>query len=425
MQWSPLSQKALTAMAHSNGFINIYEGAVRSGKTLAASLRWIEHLGSSPHQEFLMTGKTADTLYRNVIGGEVGLIAILGQRNAKYKKSTQGGATFTIRVGPGEKTCYCLGANDERAEGHIRGMTIGGWYGDEITLYPETFVKQGLNRLSLKGAKAFWTMNPDSPYHYIKTEFIDLAAEKGFKAFHFNLDDNLSLEQEFKDNLRKSYTGLWYKRMVEGLWVMAEGVIYDMFDSTTMVVDILPRMVRYWVGMDYGTSNPAAFILAGLGEDNRFYVVDEFYYDSRVVGRQKSPKALSADYTAWIRSRGVIPTRVYLDPSAEGFLLTLWEDRVPNIASAENAVNMGLMLISSLMGQDHFRVHRRCRYTLKELTSYVWDPVAQKRGEDKPLKANDHCMDAVRYIVNSTRTTWMSLGIRLPSRTGGLERAIA
>jgi hypothetical protein len=82
-------------------------------------------------------------------------------------------------------------------------MTIGGWDADEITLHPESFVKQAINRMSLPNARAYWTTNPDSPFHFIKTEFIDQAPVKGFKTWHFNIDDNLSLTEQYKSNLKK------------------------------------------------------------------------------------------------------------------------------------------------------------------------------------------------------------------------------
>jgi len=40
-----------------------------------------------------------------------------------------------------------------------------------------------------------------------------------------------------------------------------------------------------------------------------------------------------------------------------------------------------------------------CEKTIEELGIYVWDPKASDRGEDAPLKDNDHCMDAMRYFV--------------------------
>ncbi len=48
----------------------------------------------------------------------------------------------------------------------------------------------------------------------------------------------------------------------------------------------------------------------------------------------------------------------------------------------------------------------QCHGIVSEMTEYTWDPKATEKGEDKPLKANDHSMDALRYVVTSTETNW-------------------
>lgn len=409
-EFKPFSPKQLDAMTNADAFINIFEGAVRSGKTIASIIAWCQFVQDSPHSEFLMSGNTTDTLYRNVIAD---IEKIYGKKRVKYNAGAKGGAqlVFTFR-GKGrkivKKVCYCRGASNERSENGIRGMTVGGWYADEITIHAQSFVKQALNRMSLSGARALWTTNPDSPHHYIKTEFIDKAAAKGYKVWSFILEDNLALPPEYVENIKNAYSGLWYKRMILGLWVLADGVIYDGFSEETMVVDELPRILKYWIGCDYGTSNPTVFILAGLGEDGRLYIIDEYYHSGTETGRQKSPKQYSADIRAFIEKHGIVNLyeNIFIDPSAEGFIVTLWQDGVKRIAQADNTVLRGIELVSNIIGLDKFRVHRRCKNVLKEMAAYSWDPKAQERGEDKPLKTSDHTLDSIRYIANGTRRIW-------------------
>jgi hypothetical protein len=35
------------------------------------------------------------------------------------------------------------------------------------------------------------------------------------------------------------------------------------------------------------------------------------------------------------------------------------------------------------------------------MPNYAWDPKAQKRGEEEPLKVDDHSPDTVRYAVKT------------------------
>ena len=92
---------------------------------------------------------------------------------------------------------------------------------------PEKFFKQLLNRLSIRGAKLYGTTNPDSPYHYLYAEYIadEVKLQKGMvRDYHFELDDNPNLPEDYKENIRNAYKGMWFKRMILGLWVLAEGI---------------------------------------------------------------------------------------------------------------------------------------------------------------------------------------------------------
>ena len=75
------------------------------------------------------------------------------------------------------RLCYLVGANDERAEGKIRGAEAAAALVDETTLLPENFFKMLLSRLSVPGAQFIATTNPESPYRWLKRDFIDRQAE--------------------------------------------------------------------------------------------------------------------------------------------------------------------------------------------------------------------------------------------------------
>ena len=161
---------------------------------------------------------------------------------------------------------YVVGANDERAEAkRIRGATFAGALVDEATIVPESFFRMLLSRLSVDGAKLFATTNPDSPYHWLKTQFIDREAELDLKVFKFNLEDNPSLSQNYIKALKSEYQGLWYRRFINGEWVLAEGSVYDFFDQKIHCRREPPSYAKYYVaGVDYGTANPFAAVLSGL-----------------------------------------------------------------------------------------------------------------------------------------------------------------
>lgn len=389
----------------------IADGSIRSGKTVAMIISFITwSLNTFSNENFILAGKSMGALKRNVLEP---MFKILNAKGLEYKYIRSENPHISI----GSNNYYLFGASNESAQDTLQGLTAAGAYADEAALMPESFINQMVGRCSVEGSKVWLNCNPEGPYHYIKMEFIDRAEEKRILHLHFTLSDNMSLSEAVKERYHRMFKGVFFQRYILGLWVMAEGVIYDSFDHTTMTVTELPPMRKYWVGVDYGTSNATTFILAGMGEDDRFYIIDEYYHSGAQSGQQKSPAQYSKDFQAWmdskVSSRGIPikPEYIFIDPSAEGFIITLWQDGVRGITQAENDVKTGIELLSSIISADRFRVHRRCQNVLKEISSYVWDPKAQQRGEDKPIKANDHTLDPIRYIANGTRRLWQRMWI--------------
>lgn len=396
MKLKPFSRKQLEVIGTANARFNILTGPVRSGKTLSSIVRWIEFMQSAPEGDLLMSGKTKHTIKRNVLND---LFTFIGEDNYSYNSSE--GVIHAFG-----RTIHIVGANDEKAEGRIRGMTIAGWYDDETTLKPESFIKQGMARMSVEGAKAFWTTNPDSPYHPLYTEYVTneaLISAGIVKTFTFEMDDNLSLSSEYKESLKKLYTGLWYKRMILGLWVIAEGSVYEMFDDKVHVVDddqLPPFFQKYFVGVDFGTSNATVFLLIGQHGD-KCYVLNEYYHDSRAADQhQKTVDQYSKDFQGFTFD---VPNlqRVYIDPSAAPLIVQFRKDGIHNIFQADNDVRDGISAVSTALSTGRLFIHKRCVNTIREFYAYTWDPKAQKRGEDKPMKQFDHAMDALRYPIYS------------------------
>ena len=154
-----LNPKQLDFLLNKDRRINLLTGSVRSGKTYVSLLKWAIFVGLMPESaEFLMTGKTLTSLKRNCLGL---LQDLVGSDNFKFSVSQKSGKLFG-------RTIWLEGANDDRAESKIRGMTLGGAYVDELTQVPEDFYKMLLSRLSVKNAKLYATTNPDTPNHWVK-----------------------------------------------------------------------------------------------------------------------------------------------------------------------------------------------------------------------------------------------------------------
>jgi PBSX family phage terminase large subunit len=394
--------------------IALWSGAVSSGKTIASLLAFLIRLTVAPDIGLIViVGRTLQTIERNLLD-PLQSAQLFGPL-AQHVHHTPGSTTAVI-LG---RTVHLVGASDARAEGRIRGATIALAYVDEATLLPQTFWLMLLSRLRVGDqSRLLATTNPDGPYHWLYKDFILRAADVGLVNWHFTLDDNPSMHPSVVARLKKQYVGLWYRRFILGEWCLASGAVYDIFDGDKHVVDVMPVMKRWTaVGIDYGTVNAFSAVLIGHGDDDRLYVASEYRHDSRIAGRQLTDAEYSRDVRAWLANvrqpgqggHGVQPQWVFVDPSAASFMNQLWSDQVPGIAPAVNDVLDGIRSVSVALGSGLLRFHRSCTGLLGELPTYAWDERAAERGEDKPVKANDHSADALRYALHSTAHEWRGL----------------
>lgn len=381
-----ISPKQKDSLKNSTARINIWEGAVRSGKTYISLWRFLKELMHGPAGEYVIICRTYDSFKRNMLPQLTDMIGT----DARYYKGSR-------EMNIWGKTIHIVGADDERAESKIRGPTFSGAYVDEITIIPESVFKMLISRCAMGGAKIFGTTNPDSPYHWLKRDY--LTNNEDVKAWQFTLEDNPNLTQDEKEYLKRQYKGLWYQRFIEGKWVQAEGAIYDFFDQTHLIDFPQSTAQRYIVGVDYGTTNPCAFVLIGINPDRypNIWVEDEYFYDSRIRQRQKTDSEYAEDLRTFLLHREA--ATIYIDPSAVSFKLELQKRGFSNIIEAENEVIDGIRFVSKYLTNGTMKICRKCSNLIKEFQSYVWDPKCIKLGEDKPLKENDHALDALRYAI--------------------------
>lgn len=391
-------KKQRRAYRNSTHRYNVWDGSIRSGKTVGSLPAWIKFVGTAPKGDLIMTGKTNGTLYRNVIRPMQDLLG----NDLNYSSGKQTATLWGREI-------FLFGANDERAEGKIRGMTVAGSYGDEITLWPDSYFRQMQGRMSPPGARFFGTTNPDSPFHWFKTDVLDQRAEVVGRGgidvgyFHFEIDDNTFLSPEYISSIKREYRGLWYKRFILGLWVLAEGTIYDFFDEDEHVIKRRPNgdhtKTSYHLSIDYGTDNPFVALVIGHNPTTkpRVWCEAELVWDSKKEGRQKTDFQYSRDVRTFMQATGYTFDWVVVDPSAASFKVQLMQDGVYNIKDANNAVLDGIRTQARMLSIGDYAICEDCTYTIGEYGAYTWDPKASKRGEDKPLKTGDHTKDAERY----------------------------
>ena len=387
----------------------ICDGAVRSGKTSIMSLSYVLWaMGAFNGCNFGMCGKTVGSAERNIIQPLLGVTYLCSQFSLDYSRSTH---QLTVRRGNRQNRFYIFGGRDESSYMLIQGITLAGVLLDEVALMPRSFVEQALARCSVTGAKLWFNCNPDVPEHWFNKEWIRKAREKDATHLHFTMEDNPSLSEETIARYKSLYSGVFYQRYVEGLWVAGDGMIYDMFIRDENIYDdeMRPLGLSYlatrYIACDYGTTNPTVFL--DIYDDGEIVRVDrEYRWDSRETLRQKTDSEYADDLQTFMGDDPQFLCPLIVDPSAASFIVEL-QRRGIYVIQGDNNVPDGIRRTAQLFARRILLVHDTCEGLIGELGSYVWDTkAATQLGVEKPVKTNDHGPDALRYYVNTCLPKW-------------------
>lgn len=402
----PPGKRVLKAIAN-QGWLNVFEGAVRSGKTMASTIAWLYYISKSDDEFFLMTGKSLGSLLRNVYDGDMGLKAMVP--NA-YIRSTQASTAIIIPTPKGNKVCYCFGGGNANSHETLVGLTVGGWYADEVSECHPRFVEECFNRTVVSSdRKHFWTLNPQNPKHFIYSEYLDKYDKwtpeenkraGGYYWHHFTLEDNPALTSEMISAISQQYSGYAYNRYVLGLRVVPEGLIYGDI-PTTVFQDFDRELVdNRYCAIDFGATHATVMYIGGpYNGDRKDWRISYEYYDE---DSGKTTDEYVDDFERLCADAKLDPKRLYvaIDPSAKA-LKNSFASRGYNFFNASNDVLDGILYCQRYLNQHKVKIHKSCENLEREFGIYRWDAKASERGEDRPIKENDDACDAFRYFVMS------------------------
>ena len=270
--------------------------------------------------------------------------------------------------------------------------------------------------------------NPDIPTHWLKVRcdegsarMIDCRHEDNPVLFDLLPDGSFRLTPRGESYISRldRLTGVRYLRYRKGLWVAAEGVIYEDYSADMHVIDAMPPGWEYWArfwAVDFGYTNP--FVLQCWAEDpdGRLYLYREIYMTGRTVDQHaRDILSVVAPGGAWIEPR---PQAVVCDHDAESRRRFELESGLGTMA-ADKRVKAGIettqlrfrpghdgkprifFLRDAVVERDQSLVDaRKPASTLEEVPGYIWAPSQDgKPSKDEPRKMDDHGVDAMRYLA--------------------------
>lgn len=393
--------------AHLTKFKNrkaiICDGSVRSGKTVSMILGFVHWaMRFFDGKNFGICGKTISSTERNIILPLLNMPDITDYYSLQYIRGEN--KRIVIRSGSHTNTFFIFGGKDESSYTLVQGITLSGVLFDEVALMPKSFVDQAVARtLSEPEARYWFNCNPESAEHWFYKEWICNTRQKKALHLHFTMQDNPILSPEQIADAERLYTGVFYNRYIKGLWCVAEGLIYPMFDKAVHVThhpELQPGG-DYYISCDYGTLNPTSAGLWYLQPDGHAIRLREYYYDGR---KTKTPRTDEEHYKALEQLAGDVAGKVravIVDPSAASFIECIRRHGLFRIWQADNSVLNGIRDTSSLLQMQYLHICDNCTDIIREFSLYRWDESAT---EDRPIKENDHAMDDMRYFVRTAMT---------------------
>ena len=393
--------------AHLTKFQNrkaiICDGSVRSGKTVSMILGFVHWaMRFFDGKNFGICGKTISSTERNIILPLLNMPDITDYYSLQYIRGEN--KRIIIRSGSHTNTFFIFGGKDESSYTLVQGITLSGVLFDEVALMPKSFVDQAVARtLSEPEARYWFNCNPESAEHWFYKEWICNTRQKKALHLHFTMQDNPILSPEQIADAERLYTGVFYNRYIKGLWCVAEGLIYPMFDKAVHVThhpELQPGG-DYYISCDYGTLNPTSAGLWYLQPDGHAIRLREYYYDGR---KTKTPRTDEEHYAALKQLAGDVADKVravIVDPSAASFIECIRRHGLFRVWQADNSVLNGIRDTSSLLQMQYLHICDNCTDIIREFSLYRWDESA---AEDRPIKENDHAMDDMRYFVRTAMT---------------------
>lgn len=395
--------------------MNVAEGAIRSGKTIDNCISAALYLETCEDKYHLASGSTIANAKLNIgVCNGFGLEALFRGR-CKWGKYRDNEALY-IQTKTGEKIVIFVGGSKADSYKRILGNSYGLWIATEINEHFDardsriSFIKVAMGRqVAAIRPLVLWDLNPCNPNHSIYTDYIEKYKESfvgGYQYRHFTIKDNLSITPERRAEIESQYTigSVWYRRDILGERCKAEGLCFPMWESA---IEDAPKNMApsdYCLSIDYGTMNAFACLLwAKYG--NLWYAIREYYWSGRNEGIQKSDEQYADDVEGWLVDLnlfgGYTKLRTIIDPSAASFIALLQQRKKFKVISADNSVLDGIRETANALENGYIKICPNCKNWAKEASGYSWDEKEVEKGNDRPIKINDHLMDSTRYFVKT------------------------
>jgi len=319
----------------------------------------------------------------------------------------------------------------------LRGIGLDWLWLDEACFMSKMVWDVIYPALSDKVGDAWITTTPQG-YDWVYNEFYKRAKEgdPDYNAWQYRTIDNPYIPQEVVEKARNTMTDVMFRQEYLASFEKLTGLVYPDFDEKDHVADSVEgdRDDLYFVGIDVGYTNPTAVVLVRETADHIMYIVDEYYETGKTV-KEVADAIKQMVGTKRIEMYIVDPASkaTHQETGTDVSVEQLFHENGIPVTPGNNDVRAGIDYVTQLLrkdealGRSRLQVLGKCKNVIREFQNYSWPKYKEgslNNKKEKPEKAFDHSLDAVRYVVMS-RPDWFERvqrdqGGRLTTEQGAL-----
>ncbi|ANV88485.1 phage terminase large subunit [Picosynechococcus sp. PCC 7117] len=315
---------------------------------------------------------------------------------------------FRIKL-KGEKPDILIRGADNHGDS-LRGLKIY-WAGvDEIQDFsPKAWEEVIYPALSdTPNSSALMIGTPKGKNHWLYDFHLRAKVEENWNYFHYTTKDNPFVPRAFLRQAKKTLPPKTYNQEFRASFEDFEGQIFDQFkDHHKITKPVDSDQLSYYIGVDWGETNPALSVIALSHDYQRFYIVDSWYNHSKAAITQDEFLEKLIQYCDKYNVY-----RCYMPDDRPSSIISARKlgvkrgvnglRRAVSVSRNEIGVMDGCDMINSLFYQDRLFILSTLKDVISQYENYHRDTDIYGKLINKPAKNQGiHILDSSRYVITS------------------------
>lgn len=343
----------------------------------------------------------------------------------------------------------------------LRSLNLNGCYIDEAVQVSEEAFMLLQSRIRGKHVRKIILTSNSAGHSWAWRYFVDKSMFKSetIKDQFYNIKapstENRHLPEGYVQGMLDTWSDDRIKREILADEDSFEGQVYAEFKRELHVVKPF-KIPDHWekhIRVDHGYRNPASIHFYAVNREGEVYVYKEFYEREWLINEIIKGKSVNGSYQAGIEALGGVGDNktkfitAKIDPSTKNRSGTdgtsdfdeyyrHWPKHWPYLGFARNDVRVGIERVKSYLkphpktGKPLLYIFDTCINMLEEISNYKYPELKSgqsdlKAEHEKPIKAHDHAMDELRYMIVDLPDPAAPADPKEKTRIGTLERSLA